>query len=125
MFNARRVLLPLAGAAAAVLALAMPAAAKGSPATETPQKGEISVATLCPSGWFCVWPQANFQGQWVGGKSRHTCYTPFSSGHSVSNQLGVRIRVYSKTGCTGSYFDLATGHYSNPTPFNVRSVATY
>ncbi len=101
---------------AIALALATTAVAAPTPAL---------AATRCPSGWFCVWPKANFGGSWLGGKSRNTCYTPFKAGHTVSNQLGVRIRVYSATGCHGSYFDLPTRHYSNPTPFNVRSVLTY
>lgn len=84
-----------------------------------------AVGTLCPSGWFCVWPQPNFHGSWKGGNHRNTCYSPFRPvGHSVSNQTGRTIRVYSRINCTGSYFDLPTHHYSNPTPFAVQSVVT-
>jgi hypothetical protein len=106
------------------MAVATPAQAASRPVV-TAQTASQPAATRCPSGWFCVWPQANFGGSWTGGASRNTCYTPFSGGRSVSNQLGARIRVYSSTGCGGSYFDLPSGNYSNPTPFSVRSVRTY
>lgn len=42
----------------------------------------------------------------------------------MSNQSGVTIVVYSGKGCTGSYFDLSSGYYSNPTPYAVYSVKT-
>ena len=60
-----------------------------------------------------------------GGMGQDLCYTPFNNdGYAVSNQTGFTIRVWSETGCHGSYFDLPTGHYSYPTPFIVRSVTT-
>jgi hypothetical protein len=122
----------LAGAALGTTALVLggtmavsgPAQAASRPVV-TAQAASQPTATRCPSGWFCVWPRANFGGSWTGGASRNTCYTPFSQGWTVSNQLGARIRVYSKTGCRGSYFDLRSGYHSNPTPFSVRSVRTY
>lgn len=82
-----------------------------------------AAAKRCASGWFCVWPKVNFKGKANGGTKPGVCYTPFKpAGHSVSNQTGRTIRVYAKAHCKGSHFDLRTGHYSNPTPFGVRSV---
>jgi hypothetical protein len=106
------------------MAISTPAQASSQPVV-TVQAGIQPTATRCPSGWFCVWPRANFGGSWKGGASRKTCYTPFGGGRSVSNQLGARIRVYGSPGCRGSYFDLSSGYHSNPTPFRVRSVRTY
>lgn len=106
----------VAVAATGALAVAAPAAA-AEPVTSTS-------ATLCPQGWFCGWPEPDYQGDWGGGDSPNTCYTPMDGSLSVSNQMGHTIRFFSEEGCQGAYFDLETGNGSSWTPFPVHSANT-
>jgi hypothetical protein len=114
-------------ASAATIAHSTPAATAAPTTLTTNAHGQaVPLATLCPSGWFCVWHGAPRSGGWIGGNQHNLCHTPFNNnGNAVSNQTGTTIRVWSATGCHGSYFDLPTGHYSYPTPFTVRSVTTF
>ncbi|ADD43220.1 peptidase inhibitor family I36 protein [Stackebrandtia nassauensis] len=81
-------------------------------------------STICPQGWFCVWPKRNLQGDWKGGYKPNTCYSPFKpQGKSVSNQTGRTIVIYDDARCKGKpRYKLASGHYDASTPFKVRSV---
>jgi hypothetical protein len=132
-----RVLLLLAAVAATgLMPLAAASAAQAAPATTTVQHANspnalpesppaaIPANTLCPAGWFCVWHGPPRVGGWLGGHTHNVCVTPFhNDGNAVSNQTGVTIRVFGTYGCAGPpYFDLATGHFSYPTPFIVHSV---
>ncbi|WP_353943902.1 hypothetical protein ABII15_21255 [Streptomyces sp. HUAS MG91] len=43
----------------------------------------------------------------------------------MSNQSNRRITLYSDTGCYGSHFDIKPGHYTDKTPWKVKSVAVW
>jgi hypothetical protein len=82
-----------------------------------------SAATKCASGKICTWPKADFGGTKRTYGKDNGCYP--RSGRSVSNQSGKLITVYKDASCYGSHFDIKPGHYSDKTPWPVKSMAVW
>ncbi|MFJ9587220.1 peptidase inhibitor family I36 protein [Streptomyces acidicola] len=80
-----------------------------------------SAAASCASGYVCTWSKAEFAGTKHTYNKSNGCYP--RSGRSVSNQTGKLITVYREDSCYGDKFDIKTGHYSEKTPWPVKSMA--
>ncbi|MFD9905194.1 peptidase inhibitor family I36 protein [Streptomyces sp. NPDC059063] len=92
-----------------------------------PFTAQPASATTCPRGKVCTWVKIGFGGTRSDRKLTPGCTGPGLDGgaRTVSNQSGKRITVYDEPGCYGQKVDIKTGHFSNPTPFVVRSIAVW
>lgn len=82
-----------------------------------------SATTRCASGYVCTWSNADFGGTKHSYNNSNGCYP--RSGRSVSNQTGKLITVYREASCRGDRVDIRTGHYSERTPWRVKSMAVW
>jgi hypothetical protein len=82
-----------------------------------------SAVTRCSSGYVCTWSGASFAGTKHSYNNAHGCYP--RSGRSVSNQTGKLITVYREESCYGDRIDIRSGHYSENTPWRVKSMAVW
>ncbi|WP_216590686.1 peptidase inhibitor family I36 protein [Streptomyces brasiliscabiei] len=82
---------------------------------------QASAATRCPSGYVCTWTQASFEGTKRTYDKSNGCYP--RGGRSVSNQTGKDITLYREASCYGDKITITTGHYSERTPWPVKSMA--